>query len=237
MHNYAVAGVAVASLTIGAASGYLFAKKQLVKKYDEILEDQIARTREHYKKTYKADEYATPQDAAEALGVEVSLEEAAEAVIEYAGEDTGTMFAEQARFAEPMVEKNIFDDGDQLKINKDDRDRSKPYVVDINEFMDKPDEWQDDIQLTYFSGDNILGDDKDEPIPDYKVDEIIGRMNLLLFGASDPDQPHVLLVRNEKLKTDFEIAHSDGKFSHEVAGLMHSDEPFQRIRRNNHRDE
>lgn len=242
MHNYAVAGVAAVSLTIGAASGYFFAKKQLVKQYDEILEDQIARTREHYKKTYKADEYSTPQEAAEALGVEVTLQDAVEAVKEYQGDDTGTMFAEMAIAEKPLVkqndngsfelvEKNIFDDGDQLAINKEDRDTSKPYVVTIDEFMDKPDEWHDDIELTYYEGDNILGDDKDEPVADHKVDDIVGRMNLLLFGASDPDQPHILLVRNEKMKTDFEITHSDGKFSHEVAGLMHSDEPFQRIRR------
>lgn len=224
MHYAVTASVAVASLTIGAASGYFFAKKQLVKQYDEILEEQIARTREHYKKTYKAEEYETPQAAAEALGVEVSLNEAVEAVKTYRGEDTGTIFAEQA-----VEERNIFDDGNPLTIDKDSRDTSKPYVIDIVEYMDTPDGFEQ-IELTYYAGDNTLGDDKNEPIPDWKIDEIVGRLNLMLFGASDPDQPHILLVRNEKYKTDFEISHSEGKFAHEVAGFMHSDETFQRTR-------
>lgn len=249
MHSAAIAGVAAVSLTIGAASGYLFAKKRLIKQFDAHLEDQLAKAREHYekqyKRTYKADTWATPEQAAEDLGVKVELAEAAEIIKDYLPEpETNVAIFEGPEVVKQdddgafrVVEKNIFDDGDQLTINKDERDTSKPYVIDIVEYMDKPDNWHDDIELTYYEGDRILGDDKDEPIADNKVDEIVGRMNLMLFGASDPDQPHILLVRNEKLKTDFEITHSDGTFAHQVAGFMHSDETFQRIRRNGRREE
>lgn len=237
MHNGIAAGVAVASLTIGAASGYYYAIKKLNAEYNIKMEEEIARTKEHYKRTYKADEYKTPQEAAEALGVEVSLDDAVEAVVEYAGIDTGTLFAEQAVLpSKDSEERNIFDDGDQLAIDYENRDTSKPYVVDISEFMDNPNEYEQ-IDLTYYAGDGILGDDKDEPIPDHNVDMVVGRDNLLMFGASDPEQPHVLLVRNEKMKTDFVITHSDGKFAHEVAGLMHADESFQRFNKRPRREE
>jgi agmatine/peptidylarginine deiminase len=86
----------------------------------------------------------------------------------------------------------------------------------------------DEIQLTYYAGDGVLGDDTDAPIDD--VDLLVGTMNLSMFGASDPDDPHILLVRNEQRKLDIEVTFSDGKFAHEVLGFNHSDEPERRRR-------
>lgn len=235
MHNGIAAGVAVVSLTIGAASGYYYAVKKLNDEYNRKMEDEIARTKQHYQRVYDKEDLET-------TAFKAGIGEAAEALKEYqGGTDTGTIFADDGLvsvedYEDAPVEKNVFDDGDELFIDKEKRDPTKPYLIDIGEYLDTPDNYEQ-LELTYYAGDGILGDDKDEPIPDFNVDSLIGRENLGFFGASDPEQPHVVLVRNEKMKMDFEITHSDGKFAHEVAGLQHSDEPFQRTRPRPRREE
>lgn len=233
MQNYVIVGVAAASLTIGAASGYLFAKKKFKLEYEELIAQEIKEAKEFYSNLYKTD-YPTPAEAAEALIPDHTVQEATEALRRYQATDTGTIFGEQAiadaEIVEETVEveveeRNIFDNGDQLKIDRQNRDTSKPYVIDEYEYENTPDGYER-IDLTYYSGDGIVGDDKDEPVED--VDQLIGNMNLNMFGASDPGNPHMLLVRNEQKRLDFEITWSDGKFAHEVAGFEHSDEPMTR---------
>lgn len=237
MHNGIVAGVAVASLTIGAASGYFYAVKKLNDEYNAKMEAEIERTKDHYKRVYKLDEYATPQDMAEALGVKVA-EDVAQAVETMAAygkvfEDAEEPVEEES---DEVLERNVFDEApDILAIDKERRDKTKPYAIDITEYLDVPDNYEQ-VQLTYYAGDNVLGDDKDDPIAD--VEYTVGSSNLIWFGASDPEQPHILLVRNDKLKMDFEITYSDGKFAHQVLGFQHSDEPtFQRNRPRPRREE
>ncbi len=238
MNKYAYVGLGLAFLggvALGAGGGYYFTVKRLNDQYNEKMEEEIQRTKDHYKRVYKVDEYATPQDAAEALGVEAAealssgaeqdVEDVTELVKNYgaafenqaAAEDTGTIF----------VEQNIFEDTPAMVIDKENRDPSKPYVIDIVEYMDNPNEYEQ-LELTYYAGDSILGDDKDEPVREIGL--TVGEDNLAMFGISDPDQPHIVLIRNERLKTDFQVTHSDGKFAHEVLGFQHSDEPFERTR-------
>jgi hypothetical protein len=233
MHNLAVAGVAVASLTIGAVSGYKYAVKKLDEEYNAKMEEEIDRTKKFYQNVVQKEDLET-------TAFKAGVGEAAEALKKYQGVDTGTIFAEVAveeiPVAEEVVEQNIFENADDFELDKENRDHTKPYIIDIVEYMSN-DEYEQ-IDLTYYEGDKTLGDDKDEPIPDFNVETCVGRANLERFGASDPDQPHVLLVRNEKMRTDFNITHSDGSFAHEVAGLSHSDEPtFQRNHRRPRREE
>lgn len=242
---------------LGGGAGYFAAVKKLDALYNEKMEEEISRTKDFYKRVYEKEDIQT-------TAFKAGVGEAADALREYQGKtiavDTGTMFVDvpvksegltinevlgqdianaveaMHEFGNEPVEKNVFDEPNLFEIDKESRDPEKPYIIDITEYLDTPDGFEQ-LDLTYYAGDSILGDDKDEPIPDYNVDILVGRANLMLFGASDPEQPHVLLVRNEKIKTDFEITHSDGKFAHEVAGLQHSDETFQSIRRRSHREE
>lgn len=244
-----IAGVGAASLTIGAVSGYKFAEKKLLSQFEESLDRHIEETRDYFRRVYKTDDFETPEEAAEALGVAVPVAEAADAVRTYhKAFDSGTIFPEQKVFTpeevhqkmnevipEEKLEKNIFEDGNhEPSIDKDNRDTSKPYVVDADEYQANELE-HDQIDLTYYGGDNVLADDEDKVVE--KVEELVGHMNLNMFGASDPEHPHMLLVRNERIKTDFEITYSDGKFAHEVLGFTHSDEPMSRRSRKREWDE
>jgi hypothetical protein len=226
----------------GGGLAWYLTKRHYTMKYEQIIAEEVYEAREFYKRTYKAEEFETPEAAAEVL-----LEDAAEAMRSYQGDDESPEAAMAYHEAKgrmayhtskddgevesevevQIVERNIFDNGDELKINKDDRHPGKPYVVDLDEYMDVP-EGHDQVTLTYYSGDNVLADESDEVV--HNVDTIVGRMNLNMFGASDPDQPHVVLVRNPKLKMDYEITYSTGKYAHEVMGIQHSDEPRRRQR-------
>jgi hypothetical protein len=239
-NKYAYLGLGLAfvgGVALGAGAGYRYAQQ----KFSEEITEEIKKTKEFYSNLYKS-EYPTPGDAADALIPDVKLDEATVALHKYQGvsikpedlehqPDVMSMIVDDMRKS-PEVEveveeRNIFDNGDQLQIHKEERDTSKPYVVDLEEYMEHP-EGHDEIQLTYYAGDGVLGDDEDQPIED--VDGIVGQMNLNMFGASDPDDPHILLVRNEQKKLDIEVTFSDGKFAHEVLGFEHSDEPMRRSR-------
>ena len=89
---------------------------------------------------------------------------------------------------------------DDISKNEEEKepDDNRPYVITPDEFG-SVDEYET-ISLTYYS-DGVLTDDRDdEPIED--VDDMIGEDSLTHFGEYEDD---AVYVRNERLKTDFEI--------------------------------
>lgn len=219
-----VASGVVTAFAAGAGAGFLFAKKKYENSFEEVIEREIREAKEFYKRTYKVDEFATPEAAVESLGVpDPLLEDATDALRTYLGQDVPDEPEEPVEEEQEIIERNVFDDS-ELKIDKDNRDKSRPYVVDLDEFMENPHD-HEQLQFTYFAGDNVLADEKDKDIPD--PDPIVGNMNLMMFGASDPNEKHIVLIRNEKLNLDFEVAYSDKKYTHEVLGydeeIKHSD--------------
>jgi len=99
------------------------------------------------------------------------------------------------------------------------RTPDKPYVIPIGDFMSDVEEDYEDydkLTITYYSGDQVLTDDADKVIPE--IDKTIGLLNLKKFGK-DSDNADIVYVRNEKLKTDFEIARVDGSYTSIVLGF------------------
>lgn len=97
---------------------------------------------------------------------------------------------------------------------------TEPYVISRDEYMGGEKEYEQ-TTLYYYEGDDVLTDDRDEPIPD--ADGTVGNMNLQRFGHGSND-PNVVYVRNDEKELDFEIIHSGGKFAEEVHGFLeHSD--------------
>lgn len=88
------------------------------------------------------------------------------------------------------------------------------YIVTKEEHLENANEWRQ-IALTYFAGDDVLLDEKEEVVEN-PVD-LIGVDNLQ-FGRWS-DQPNVVYVRNETHCIEFEIILSEGKYSVEVLGL------------------
>ncbi len=91
----------------------------------------------------------------------------------------------------------------------------KAYILHHDEFYENETDYEQ-VQLTYYEGDDTLVDDKDMPVPD--EDSVVGEDALTSFGHGSKDK-NVVFVRNDKLELDIEVVRSNGKYSVEVLGL------------------
>jgi hypothetical protein len=244
----ALAAAFVGGTALGAGAGYFAAVKRLNAMYEVILDEENEKMKEFYSRLHKTGEYSDPVSAADVL-----VADAAEAMGKYQGEDDGPhhliavdddqdtdvpdeqMITEDGvESVEDVVKKNIWHDSSDEKVLQE-RDPSKPYVITEAEWAFNESD-HDQINLTYFAGDQVLADDADGVIE--HVDQIVGILNLDRFGVGT-DDPNVLFVRNEKLGSDYEIARREDKYKTTVLGLdddnhahiQHSDEPMPRKRR------
>lgn len=98
------------------------------------------------------------------------------------------------------------------------RTPEKPYIIPIGDYMNPEDDFEDydRITITYYDEDEVLTDDADKVIPD--VNKTVGTANLKRFGK-DSDNPDIVYIRNEKLRTDFEIARVSGSYTKIVLGF------------------
>ena len=112
----------------------------------------------------------------------------AEAIIEKAG------YGDVVKTSGPISAAQVVPDEEEDN-HMDDRER--PYVITPEEF-DEIDEYNT-ISLTYFA-DEVLTDDQMNVVDN--IDEIIGLDSLSHFGEYEDDS---VFVRNDKLKTDYEI--------------------------------
>lgn len=208
-----IGGIAGVSLCVGAAVGHILTKKRLQTKYADLAQQEIAEARAFYNKMAK-EEIAVP-------GL-VGLDEATVALAAYQGKD------------EPEVEyavttSNVFaspHDYDEFDVEEEMKTRTlfEPYVINHDEFMQAEPEY-DQTSLTYYAGDEVLSDERDTPIE--IIEETVGTANLEKFGHGSGDA-NTVFIRNDRLKMDFEIVKSTGKFAHEVLGFQHSDERHER---------
>lgn len=242
---YLVAGVAVVALTVGAAVGYKYAEHRLQTKFDQLVIDEIDKTRDFYKRVNKEGEYATPESTAEALGVDPAAEalgvsdpdeaaaakEAVEALRTYKGDSPVNYNKPQDAEQESVVVNNIFVNNQPLDEDSFDydtevakRDPDYPYIITSDEFFqNEPDHEQ--VQITYYAGDDVLVDEQQRPIPD---EDVVGAENLK-FGHGSKDA-NLVYIRSEKLSMDFEVCRSEASYSEEILGLRHADEPRRSMR-------
>lgn len=126
---------------------------------------------------------------------------------------------------EPLAEDEVIPHG----VNQPEPDY--PFTITKMEYdEDEPD--YDKITLTYYEGDDVLADDRDEPIDD--VDGTIGPDALESFGHLSEDK-NVCYVRNRERDADFEIVLNPGAHAVIVHGMDPEDlgivEPKNRIKK------
>lgn len=203
-----IGGVSALSVGVGLAVGYFAAKKELEKQYADLATQEIEEARTHYARLYKRDEFSTPQAAVRELIPDADdprVIAAAEALISYKGETVHEVPKTEAK----VIVQNVF----QQAVRE--VDETKPHVITEDEYMANDNSY-DQISLTYYQGDKVLTDTRDEPIPD--IDAAVGEANMLGFDQLSEDE-HILYVRNNRLKVDFEVQRSTGKYAEEVLGL------------------
>ncbi|QXO14663.1 hypothetical protein SEA_RUNHAAR_59 [Gordonia phage Runhaar] len=119
---------------------------------------------------------------------------------------------------EENMPSNVFDTNGVPPIrvdNDEDRASGLPYIISVSEFMENDPQYQQNT-ISYYQGDGVLADERDQPIPD--KNSIVGEQNLVRFGEGSGDD-NIVFVRNDRLEVDFEITQSLGTYSEEVLGV------------------
>lgn len=91
------------------------------------------------------------------------------------------------------------------------------YTIHREEFFNEESGYGQ-TTLTYYQGDDILTDERDVPIYNYKA-----TTGELEFGHGSGD-PHIVYVRNDRLQGEYEILLEEGSYEIEVLGSQY-DEP------------
>lgn len=210
--NALILGLSVVTSTVtGAAVGYFLTKKQLETKYSELAQQEIAEAKKFYAAVRKSGPFETPEKAVkELIGEDPKLDAAVKALTNYQGvsinpgakdDDTG------------LIVKNVWK---QPKPSLRDIDENYPHVIDEDEFLGNETGY-DQVSMTWYAGDGVLADEKDEPIDDDRLQDLVG--NALKTYDDMAEEAHILYVRNNDLKLEIEISRSMGKFSTEVLGV------------------
>lgn len=240
-----IAGVAsVASLAVGLTVGYKLAVHRLSEEYDELMQDELEKTRAYYERNAKP--FPTPAAAVKVLHPEVVDEiksKAAEVAVNMPDEEVPVEVLQRVvdglkynkiTPAAPLVQRmppveikeevvtsifnrNTIDPEDDAQYQEmvDNREHETIYLVTQEEHMENPHEFQS-ITFTYYEGDSVLVDESDQPVG--QIERAIGDKDNLQFGRWSGDA-NVVYIRNEALGAEIEILRSTGKYSVEVLGL------------------
>lgn len=232
-------------LVVGSAASYFLTRRILETKYNKITEEEIAVMREHYRNKMVAldneNNKAKLEDIVKEQGYSVNEETEPPmavspplAVVEAATEDVLNAAAELETISPSEIEtpeepgnlavRNVFEEvqksGD-WNYHKELAKRSpvRPYVIHIDEREEQP---YDEITLTYYEGDDVLCDERDEVIGNPDRDRMVGETNLERFGHGS-NNDHVVYIRNDKLEAQYEIVRSPNSYAKEVHGFEHAD--------------
>lgn len=232
---------AVVSAAVAGVVTHHFTKKHLKAKYEEVISQELEDAKKFYSRLHKTDEYSDPVKLAEKYEDDPDSEmvsEAVEAIQRYSpSEVEKPVETEEALIieekTETVVRKNIFTeaqaDGDGFKLEEEMKNRrpDRPYVISYDEFFENEPEFEE-MSLTYFEGDDVLVDDRDQHIDD--TEGLVGNANLLRFGHGSKDK-NVVYIRNERLQLNIEVMHSHGKFTETVLGFIEHSSDSGRNRR------
>jgi len=236
--QYGLLGVAIGA-AIGATTAFVIAYRKAETKYSKIADAEISEMREHYQAKGRALEseyakrpvedivkdrgYSSPEaktDIKPPMAVpppdtvtedEVDTPEKRQRVIENLDE------------AETRV-KNVFEEAQpthEWDWHEERKRRSpdNPYVVHYDERLEME---YEDVTLTYYEGDDVLCNERDEVIAIEERDELIGEGNLDRFGHGSNDVS-VVYIRNDKLEILYEVVKSPNHYAEEVHGFMNHD--------------
>lgn len=254
--------IPVAAGLVGAAvgfyAGYRYGDKTGREAVWLVAEDEILRTEDEVKRRYKLGEYSEPAEYFDNEGEKVltvpegvdpkdlvklqehinnggyAMQSDAPTLVEYAREDVElvtNVFAsgiDPRKLAEELHED--IEDEEPFTGNPNWADPEPLIITELEYFNDEED--YEKLSVSWYPGDRVLCDSKEQPIPD--VESAVGINNLNHLGV----EKTTLYVRNHRLKMDFEIAGEIGSYRETVLGVDPPEmERTARRRPRNPRDE
>lgn len=250
-----VFGGIVVGAGLGTTLGFIFSRRMLETKYNQLAEEEIEEMRQHYQDKMLAYEAVSQKPELEEIikeqGYRVTPPMAVtppaavvEAVEEALREDEEEIEDAELVDEEPEV-RNIFREAEKIDPEEleDDwdihrertrRSPTKPYVI----HRDERDERSTYIEttFTYYAEDDVLCNERDEVLDRDERNQLIGEANLNRFGHGSGD-PSIVYIRNDHLELDFEVVLSPNSYAEEVHGLKHSDTGRRRRERQSYDDE
>lgn len=230
----------VAFIAASAAAGFAvwYTKKRLKKQYSALAKEEIEEARAYYMRMAKpaspsklAEQYVEEiRTAQRSRHPETELAKVHEITAEYRSDDEAVVEQENT---EIVIQQNVFElaDTDTEEFNYEEeiarRTEDEPYVISHDEFMACEKDYQQ-VQFTYYDGDNVLADERDQVVED--EDRIVGIANLLRFGHGSKDR-NIVYIRNDTLDLEFEVVRSDGKYAEMVLGFIEHSERDGRPRK------
>jgi hypothetical protein len=216
--HFVFASGVVGGVSLGAAAGYFLTKRYLELEFEKTLAREVEQTKLFYSKLHKTEEFSTPEGAVEAL---IPVDKRKELVVldqlrTYQGQTPPNTLQEKR--AASVELRNIFKRGpielteEDLEIEK--QDPGYPYVISSDEFTANDNNF-DQVQLTFYAGDGILADERDETVE--MVPKLVGENFHTKFGQK-AGEDNVVYIRNEAIQTEFEIVRDERKYSEHVAG-------------------
>lgn len=205
----------VGGMLIGGGTATLILKKR----YQRILEQEVASVKAAYKDQTKnlkkqnldlLDEITQPNKAEmdKPLTENELLQISASQLISDQGYGGGVIEEEAPRFKLYDRTTDNFNPADEERSAED------PYVISLAEFSNDEEDF-DKVTIRYFEADDTLvGELQKDPLPI----ESVGAKNLIRFGVGSEDE-NIVYVRNETLEIDFEIIKDEGSYAEEVLGL------------------
>lgn len=188
--------VFITGVAIGSSVTWYYTKT----KYEQIAAEEIESVKEVFSKKYKSeDEVTTERGSRSKNGVY-------DDATPRSNMKQQTVKAERTDYTKYSVKKQVVVD----KEKEEDERMKKPYVIPPEEFGEN-DEY-DKIGLKFYA-DKVLTDDDDERIAD--VENTVGLDAVNHFGEYEEDS---VFVRNDRLKTDYEILLDLRSYS-DVVGL------------------
>lgn len=222
---------AVVAAGVGAAAGFVVARKQLELKYEELAKKEIAEAKNFYKTLHKKDELETPEKAVATLigtadsdneftQTTVAKAAAIGALKTYNGEVDVEKLTRDRVKADEVLNLNVFVEvkngtPEEWEAELRRRTEEAPYILNKDEY-EQNESGYTQVTLTYYAGDETLCDERDDVIEEQ--DDTIGLYNLKRFGHWSEDA-RVVYVRNDVKQLEFEILLHDGTYKEIVAGF------------------
>jgi hypothetical protein len=222
--KYGLLGAAFGT-AVGATVTFVLVSRRAQTKFSKIADDEIAEMRLHYQEKIKASE-ATAQKLAPIK--EIIVERG------YAEPDEPPDEPPPMVIKPPAVERqeerpppepetrNIFEEAAithewDWHAERKRRSPDIPYVIHYDERYEM--DYQS-VTLTYYDGDDVLCDDRDDIIDPDRRNELLGEEWINRFGHGSGDAA-IVFIRNDQLEIMYEVVKSPHSYAEEVHGFSH----------------
>lgn len=112
-----------------------------------------------------------------------------------------------------------FDNEEKVEaLRKAREDQKLPYPIGAAEFYNTQ-QWYEKITLTYFEGNDVLTDDREDPIDN--PEELVGTDYKKFFGMIDENESDIIMIRNDCNGCDYEICRVPASYAGDGEPVIH----------------